>query len=194
VTLDDQKRTIRVEMRELWRAVTEFGRTEASRRVTARIRDDPRWVQAEAVLFYAALRDEIDLTPLVRDRLAAGGRVALPRHEAGTDGYKAVQVGAWSELRVGRFGILEPSPACPVLEPKQLDFIFVPGVAFDASGRRLGRGRGYYDRFLPNLNGWRCAVAMDWQVLPVVPEAPHDCRVDYILTPSRGLTCRPCAV
>jgi 5-formyltetrahydrofolate cyclo-ligase len=66
----------------------------------------------------------------------------------------------------------------------------VPGVVFDQEGRRLGRGKGFYDRLLPSVGGPLCGVAFDWQVLPAIPVEPHDHVLNYILTPSRWLSCK----
>jgi 5-formyltetrahydrofolate cyclo-ligase len=63
--------------------------------------------------------------------------------------------------------------------------ILVPGVAFDLRGGRLGRGRGYYDRLLSGLQGYRCGVAFDEQIVDRVPLEPHDASLNCILTPSR---------
>jgi 5-formyltetrahydrofolate cyclo-ligase len=66
-----------------------------------------------------------------------------------------------------------------------LDLILVPGVAFDLQGRRLGRGKGYYDQLLGALHGTRCGVAFDQQVVDEIPMAPHDMTLHCILTPTR---------
>jgi 5-formyltetrahydrofolate cyclo-ligase len=68
-----------------------------------------------------------------------------------------------------------------------LDFILVPGVAFDLSGRRLGRGKGYYDRLLKQTRGTTCGVAFDEQIVGEIPVEPHDLNVNCILTPTRWI-------
>jgi 5-formyltetrahydrofolate cyclo-ligase len=67
----------------------------------------------------------------------------------------------------------------------RLDFILVPGVAFDLHGRRLGRGRGFYDQLLANVRGRTCGVAFDEQIVRDVPIEPHDVSLNCILTPTR---------
>ena len=65
--------------------------------------------------------------------------------------------------------------------------ILVPGVAFDLHGRRLGRGKGFYDQLLAGVRGTTCGVAFDVQVVRELPQEPHDARVNCILTPTRWL-------
>jgi len=65
--------------------------------------------------------------------------------------------------------------------------IIVPGVGFDPQGNRLGRGRGFYDRLLVDVNGIKCGIAFDRQVTESIPTETHDARMDYIITPSRCL-------
>jgi 5-formyltetrahydrofolate cyclo-ligase len=65
--------------------------------------------------------------------------------------------------------------------------VLTPGIAFDALGRRLGRGRGFYDRLLAQTTGTRCGVAFDQQVVDVVPVETHDVVLNCILTPTRWL-------
>ena len=69
------------------------------------------------------------------------------------------------------------------------DLVFVPGIAFDLVGRRLGRGKGFYDRLLAGVRGHKCGVAFDTQLVAEMPEEPHDMRVDSIITPSRWRLC-----
>jgi 5-formyltetrahydrofolate cyclo-ligase len=69
----------------------------------------------------------------------------------------------------------------------QFDLVLVPGMAFDSSGNRLGRGQGFYDRLLAETSGVKCGVGYDFQLLEKIPAEPHDAKVDFILTPTRCL-------
>ena len=69
----------------------------------------------------------------------------------------------------------------------RLDFVLVPGIAFDLQGRRLGRGKGYYDRLLAEVRGKTCGVAFDEQIVDEIPVEPHDIHVNCILTPTRWI-------
>ena len=71
-----------------------------------------------------------------------------------------------------------------------IDVVIVPGVGFDLAGRRLGYGAGYYDRTLAAYQGQRIGLAYELQVVPRLPEAPHDLRIDQLVTESRCITPR----
>ena len=73
------------------------------------------------------------------------------------------------DLEPGQFGVLEPRAACPAVPLNALDLILVPGVGFAPDGRRLGRGKGYYDRLLAGFQGTKCGIAFDWQVAMEIP-------------------------
>ena len=90
-------------------------------------------------------------------------------------------------------GIMEPDPLlCKPLDPSLIDLIIVPGVAFDSMGGRIGYGKGYYDRFLPQLRADvpKLGLAYDFQVLPRVPQDEFDIRMDAIVTEKGILTMR----
>lgn len=150
---------------------------------------EPIWLKAQSILFFAPLPDEPDVTSLLDDALVRGKQVHLPRHDASADHYTSCRITTSADLTKGRFGILEPGPHCPAYSLNQLDFILVPGVAFDLTGRRLGRGKGYYDRLLAEVRGHKCGVCFQAQIVPSVPVQLHDVRVNSILTP---LCWRPC--
>jgi len=150
--------------------------------------DQAVWREAGAVVLYAPLPGEVDVWPLADKALRQGKRVALPWYDRRRDGYVPRLVkDLEGELRPGRYGIPEPADRCPILQTNPLDLILVPGVAFDCRGRRLGRGKGYYDRMLRDTAGIKCGVAFDQQVVPAVPVAPHDIHLNCMLTPTRWL-------
>ncbi len=146
------------------------------------------WLQARAILFYAPRNDELDLWPLVQTALTAGKRVCLPRYQPEADSYCVSEISDPSkDLISGHYSIPEPAPHCPVFPLKPLDLLLVPGVAFDLLGRRLGRGKGYYDKMLATPGGVRCGVGFDEQIVSEIPVASHDAHLNCILTPTRWL-------
>ena len=86
-------------------------------------------------------------------------------------------------MSVGRYDIEEPADGEP-WPADNIDLIVVPGLAFDTSGGRLGKGGGFYDRFLvqPGMHALTCAVAFAEQMIETVPAEPHDRRVDMLVT------------
>jgi len=161
-------------------------RAAVSAQARARLAAQPLWHTARRVLLFASLPEELDLWPLLTEALADGKRVALPRFVTETKSYEACEIrDIERDLRAGHFGIREPGPDCARLSTTRLDLILVPGVAFDLQGRRLGRGKGYYDQWLKILRGTTCGVAFDQQVVVEIPLEAHDVRLDCILTPTR---------
>ncbi len=130
----------------------------------------PAWQAAPAVLAFAALPDEPDTLPLLRAALAAGKRLYLPR--VAGKALETVPVRDLAALAPGAYGIREPAgPAAP-LPPGAL--ALVPCLAMDAHGVRLGRGGGYYDRFLAGFAGPRLVLCPAALVLPALPRAAWD--------------------
>lgn len=160
-------------------------RAIASRKICDQVRNQPLWQTAAKVLFYMPLQEEPDITLLIHEALASGKVAAFPRFDSENRHYLACAITNTSDLQPGKFGIPEPTQGCPLIPLNELDFLLVPGVGFTLTGRRLGRGKGYYDRLLAEARGRKCGVAFDWQVAVEVPAEPHDVLLDCIVTPTR---------
>lgn len=141
---------------------------------------------AHAILFFAPLPDELDVWPVLEWSLAGGKIIALPSFDRDENVYLARRIkNPALEIVAGKFGVREPLSSCGEIPLKHFDLVLVPGVAFDLSGKRLGRGRGFYDRLLELVSGIKCGVGYDFQLLEEIPTEPHDAKVDFVLTPSR---------
>ncbi len=140
----------------------------------------PRLIAAKTIMMYYSLPDEVDTHEAIRQLVKQGKTVLLPvvtsedsmilrRYEQATD------------LRTGAFGIMEPVGQ-HFNDYDQIELAVVPGVAFDAEGHRLGRGRGYYDRFLPRLpHAYKLGLCFDFQKVEHVPTDANDIRMDEVL-------------
>jgi len=154
----------------------------------ARLKEQRVWSAARAALLFAPLPDEPDIWPLLSEAIAAGKTVVLPAFVPGANYYTARQItDPARDLIAGLFGIREPSPTCPEFPLNRLDLALVPGIAFDARGGRLGRGKGFYDRLLADVRGPKCGVAFEQQIVAAVPMGPLDIRLNCILTPMRWI-------
>jgi len=143
---------------------------------------------ARTVLFFAPLPDELDVWPLMELSLALGTTCALPFFDAEKSLYGAKAISKLAtDIVLGKFGVREPAAACAAIPLNQFDLILVPGTAFDMSGNRLGRGRGFYDRLLVQTSSLKCGVCHDFQLLEKIPAEPHDAKVDFVMTPRRCL-------
>jgi 5-formyltetrahydrofolate cyclo-ligase len=181
--LATSKAELRRRARDARRAIDADARARAHAAITERVLAIPEIRVAGGVLLYGTAPDEVDVGGIARAVRARGGRTFLPR-VAGED-LEVVEVGDDTPLAPGFRGILEPigDPA----DVGVLDAVVVPGLAFDAAGRRVGQGKGYYDRLLPRITGVRVAVAYDEQVVDVVPAAEHDAHMDALVTPTRTI-------
>ena len=174
------KDALRKRVRQIRRAMTAEERAEKSARAAERIAALAVWQEAENILVYQSLPEELSLEPLIRRGASAGKRFVYPVCVSG-GGMKAMRPGAW---RRGAFGILEPDPErSEETAPEEIDLVICPGVAFDREKRRLGMGGGYYDRFLPLCR--KAAVilaAFEEQRAEEVPAEPEDIDMDYVAT------------
>ena len=210
----DAKRAVRALVGGRLRGMTDADKAAQSAEVARRALGLPEVAAATrvAVFLSSARLHEVDTAPIIQGLLLGGARtVYAPRL---VDGRTSPPGGAMRMLqlavedaaeaaggRVNRHGVAEPSPgrpdACDAAGP--LDLCLVPGVAFDARGGRIGRGGGYYDRWIAEYaalctaRGWRppllAALAFDCQVLAAsdnahLPMLPHDVRMDLVIAPS----------
>jgi 5-formyltetrahydrofolate cyclo-ligase len=184
----DLKASLRSQVREKLKTLSLVRRMADSSRARGLLERQPIWKESDSILFFAPLPDEPDLWPSLPVALAAGKQVFLPRFISATNSYAACQVKIPdTDLKIGQFGIREPSETCPQIPLNRLDFVLVPGVAFDLHGRRLGRGKGFYDQLLAAVRGKTCGVAFDEQIVTEIPVEPHDVLLNCILTPSRWI-------
>lgn len=152
------------------------------------------WQRARTVLLTLPVRGEWDASIVARAGLASGKSLILPRIDAPRRMLDLHRVGDLAhDVAPGRHGIPEPRPACERIAPGDVEWVLIPGVAFDLQGHRLGYGGGYYDRLLPLLapQAAKVAGAFDLQIVEAVPHARHDLPVDIIVTESRQIAARP---
>jgi len=193
--LSSEKAVLRQALRAKLASVSESDRAAASILAGERLVKQYAWYRASHVLLYAPLRDELNLWPLAELVLTSDNNLMLPGFDPAQGIYMLRRVtDLANDLAPGKFGILEPKPHCPIVPINQLDLALVPGVAFDTYGRRLGRGKGFYDQLLTGFTGIKCGVGYDFQVVERIPAEPHDVVLDCILTPSRWLEVPPRAV
>lgn len=186
--LTEAKRELRRRILALRDALREDERARASAIIIQRVLACAEFARARNVLAYASFGSELDTSALLARALETGRTLILPRvdrtrHELVLHRVTDLSAG----LRAGTLGIREPNPErCAEVDPRDVDFALVPGVAFAATGARLGYGAGYFDRLLPRLPAAtiRIAGAYAVQIVEVVPVGPRDVPVDRIVTQS----------
>ena len=164
-------------------------RARASRAIAERIGALDAYSHARAVLAFLPYRSEWDATLVVRDALAAGKIVAAPRVDPAARMLRPLRIASLErDVEAGYRGIPEPRASCVEVPPERFDLVIVPGVAFDATGGRLGYGGGFYDRTLDKLRTGGAAdplavgVAFSAQHVARVPRDEFDQPLDWIVT------------
>lgn len=143
-------------------------------------------------MIFLSMPGELDTAGVAAQAWRAGKRVLAPHIRTDGDSTHADTMRA-REIRsltegvcVGPLGARQPvdGPPTPIAE---IDLVIVPGLAFDVNGNRLGRGRGFYDRFLgdPGFRGVACGLACEEQVVAAVPCEERDVRVHLLVTDER---------
>jgi 5-formyltetrahydrofolate cyclo-ligase len=172
------KKATRARVRHVLRGMTPAARATASAGICGRIRALPQWASARMVALYSPLESEVDVTPLLE---APGERTfCFPRVSGRTLEFHLC---AHGELKAGPWNLREPDAGLhDVGPPGSIDLILVPGLAFTAAGARLGRGGGFYDRYLPGVRGTKIGVCFAEQLLDELPSEAHDHEVDIVIS------------
>ena len=181
------KEEIRRAMRETLRAMDAGYRAEASLVISGLAAQLPAFREGSCIALFFPLASEPNIHPLIEEAWAQGKRIAFPRmHPEGREPRLIWHaVAGWDELsHPGPFGLREPDMHCPLIHNSELSCVFVPGLAFDAHGMRLGRGGGFYDHFLgeasPKLPRYGLFFAR--QRVEKLPSELHDQALPAIIT------------
>ena len=164
-------------------AMDESARTNASRMIgqrLLRVANDAHYIMA-----FWPLPSEPDITWALEDLMRRGKCLSMPWIEGNS--ITPLSVNDFTTLIHSNLGVYTPDPTkAEELPPEKLDLVIVPGLAFTTSCERLGRGGGYYDRFLSGLpsSSTKVAVAFDVQLLSSIPTEIHDTSVNSIITES----------
>ncbi|HJV45460.1 MAG TPA: 5-formyltetrahydrofolate cyclo-ligase [Bacillota bacterium] len=161
--------------------------------ISQRILNLPQYQKATCVFTFIPFGHEVDIRPVLEDGIKQGKRMVIPKTFTKEKYIATYEFTDWNQLVAGVYGILEPDPGKAIeVRPDEIDFIVIPGVAFDRMGGRLGYGGGFYDRFLSNYDRLPSLVAVCFQeqLVERIPMKPHDFKVDYIITDVEMIDCR----
>jgi len=185
------KEELRRTMRQRLREMDPAQHAEASLVICQAAAHQAAFVRARCVALFAPLPSEPDVKLLIEEAWAEEKRVVLPlmiKHPSGPE-LDWHEVTDWEEVVLpGPFGLREPDPLrCPRISSTDIDCVFVPGLAFDQHGLRLGRGGGFYDYFLSRAPSGlpRFGLMFSCQNAPEIPREPHDQILNTIITETR---------
>lgn len=177
IIVDMDKKELRAAIKALKKQHSKEQLMEQSERILVKLEQHTDFVNAKRVMLYNALPDEVQ-TQAFLEKWHLKKQIILPTVVG--DDIVPVEYEKDTEFSVGDFNILEPQNK-PYLGG--FDLIVVPGVAFDRHGNRIGRGRGYYDRFLrQHLEVKRIGICFDFQLVEEVPTEPFDIRMDEVIS------------
>lgn len=151
----------------------------------------PEFQRAEVLMLFLSLPTEINTVPLVLRAWQDGKRVLAPRVTWEQRRMIPVEIRSLTEDIEETHGSLRQPVQGEPVPISMIDLVVVPGLGFDVKGNRLGRGRGFYDRFLanPEFVGTTCALSLEEQVVEAVPTDTHDIRVNMIVTDQQVRRC-----
>ena len=174
-----KKSDIRMSIKDLKKNITAEERTRFSEQIRCRIEQLPEFKQAKTILLYHSLPDEADTSSFLR-LWKEDKRLLLPAVKGDN---LIIRNYHPEKLKTGRYGIIE-SQGDRITDLSVIDMIIIPGVAFDKKRNRLGRGKGYYDRLLSQVETCKIGICYDCQITDFLPVEKHDIPMDYIITES----------
>jgi 5-formyltetrahydrofolate cyclo-ligase len=181
------KKALRTKLRSVLAAIPPETVQESSRLAAELLFREPEYKRAEIMMVYLSLPQEPDTTAIVLRAWQDRKKIVAPQVSWESRQMIPMEIRNLDEdVASNQLGLREPIHGLPI--PIQLiDLVIVPGLAFDPFGNRLGRGRGFYDRFLgkPEFQGKTCGFALEAQVVDSIPAGPHDVKVHMLVTEER---------
>jgi 5-formyltetrahydrofolate cyclo-ligase len=178
-----EKKVIRKEIKEKLLSISKPIYEHQSFMIAQSLQEDPFWVNANTIGITISNFPEVDTYQIIRRAWEQGKRVVVPKCIPEGKKMDFRQLKQFNQLESVYFGLYEPMESLTLLvDPKEIDLIIVPGLAFDKSGYRIGFGGGYYDRFLENFKGHTLSLCFSEQIVECVPTEVHDIPVEKTIT------------
>lgn len=172
-----EKYEIRNKLKNLKQMLSDNEKESAADEVFSRLEQTAAFLLAEKILMYHSLPDELSTRSFL-SKWGARKKFYLPR----VNGVN-LEILPYNEskLELGSFHIEEPT-GDDIADPMEIELVVVPGVAFDRKGKRVGRGKGFYDRFLKSTAATKIGVGYEFQLIDEVPTEEHDVKMDMVIT------------
>jgi len=177
--IDQLKKKIRKEIKEIKLRYSFEQKNELSIGIFNRLEQEPAFIKAKTIMLYWSMKDEVHTHDFVY-KWANKKQIILP--SVAGDNLILKEYKGLDQMSPGEgYGILEPEGP-EFCNPKNIDLIIVPGIAFDKHNNRMGRGKAYYDKLLTSLNATKIGICFDFQLLETVPTDEHDIKMDLVIT------------
>ena len=173
------KRALRKEIRAEIARLSIEEKQSLSAQIFNKIATLDKLEEASVVALFVSLSDEPQTADFIEHLLHKNRRVVVPRIEGDEMNFYDISEG----VKVGAFGIMEPTATTPI-EPSEIDVMIVPGVAFTPSGKRCGRGKGFYDKYLSRkgFEAHTIGVCYPCQIVENLPTEEHDRVLDCVIS------------
>ena len=181
MTVSEEKRILRKRLRALEQSLPADYRERSARAIAAALSSMEAYRNADCVCCFVGTGAEIDTYPLLRDALSAGKRLCVPLC-MGRGVMEMRLIASLEELSPGMMGIPEPPADTPIVPPSEIGLLITPCLAADRNGMRLGRGGGYYDRFLSQYRGAAVLLCRERLLQNRIPADAHDIPVRPVLS------------
>ena len=182
-SLEEQKARFRKQLRHKLNQLKPGERRRRSRKILARLFRHPSFLKACSVLTYVAIGSEVQTLPILHEMRKKGKKIYVPRVNSKKRQIQMIELKNGKKLSPGTYGVPEPTLRKSRKEdPKELDLAIIPGIGFDRRGVRLGRGMGYFDRFLKKApKAYKIGLAFQCQIVKKLPYDQHDVMMDEVL-------------
>ena len=185
MTRAEEKKALRTIMRRLYEGLSPRYMRTADEAIVRHLTALPAYREARTLFCFAGVKLEIDTLPLLRRALAEGKTLCVPLCvEKGI--MEMRQITNVDQLQPGKYGLLEPPADAPSIAVDDIDFAIIPCTTCNHGGQRLGKGGGYYDRFLSHYRGGTVMLCREKLIREEIPVEPHDYPIPWVMT-ERGL-------
>ncbi|MBQ8492511.1 MAG: 5-formyltetrahydrofolate cyclo-ligase [Acidaminococcaceae bacterium] len=184
----EEKQAVRRELKETAAAFSREYVREISESVCEKVLHSREFADASVIFGYLSFQNEVSVDRILLEALRAGKTVTVPLIVSRTEMQAAV-LESLENLPLDRYGIRTVPEPAEIISPESIDLILVPGAGFTVSGCRMGRGAGYYDRFLEKAKGFTLGITCDRLLREQLPADSHDRKVDALVTETRFVHC-----
>ena len=176
------------ELRQKYRALRDSFGEEFIKKTSVdaceNLQNTKEFINADTVLLYYPINNEISALPLFENCLKMGKTVAFPVCQTKTSTLIFKKVNSFDDLVPSIFGLFEPKEDCEIVVTTEKTLGITPALAFSCDGHRLGYGKGYYDRFFMNFKGISVGFSYSQLICDKIPHDEHDIPLDMIITES----------